>query len=822
MEQYTKFTIGVGVNGQESVDRLNASLKAMGAHGQVSARQTAAAMRMLPAQFTDIVTQLAGGQNPFLILIQQGGQIKDMFGGIGPAVRAVASALTPARVAFGGLAAAAGALAVAYAQGQGEADAFNRSVALTGNAAGQTAQSVRNMADALRASSGVSAGVARDLVAGAVSSGAFGPGSFDAAVSAMARLQKLSGRAADDILKEFSRMSSGVARWAAEANRSYNFLTVEQYKYIRALEQQGKVEEAQRVAASALDKALAERNVQLGWIERSWNAVKAAASGAWDAMLNVGRPDTLQDQLQRMQNTLALRKQQGPLAGGANPQINASWEKGNAELERQIALLQERIILERKQAESMSRNAAANRAGIAEIESGEAKRVADAQVSLAMARLQNASRARVAALELEQQKVENLRSAGLLSEQAAADQVLALRRRVLGEEVALIEAEIAAERRRATEGAGEAAQKEVRLAQLAGKLSAARAKIPQAEAEAAGATNARLVADAREQAQAWSDVWKRAKDAVQSLADRNASARIGLMSDPVARANAEIDQEIEKVRRDVKDLERDLNLRIELSSDPGQIQALRDQLAALRDEADISVRLANARRPGQRDAFDGMRSGLAEVGAQAMDTASRVQEVFTNAFNGAADSLTNFLLTGKGGFREFARSVIADIVRMIVKQQLFNALSGAFGAFGGGGGSLPVGNVGGTPQAGFAKGGAFDAGGVQAFARGGVVDSPTLFRFASGGAFKTGLMGEAGPEAIMPLRRGPDGKLGVVATGGGGSGGVTIGSIVVNSDGAAANDPTGRNAAELGRAISQAVQAEILKQQRPGGLLSPV
>ena len=109
----------------------------------------------------------------------------------------------------------------------------------------------------------------------------------------------------------------------------------------------------------------------------------------------------------------------------------------------------------------------------------------------------------------------------------------------------------------------------------------------------------------------------------------------------------------------------------------------------------------------------------------------------------------------------------------------------------------------------FANGGVFAQNGVVPFARGGVVSKPTLFPFANG----VGLMGEAGPEAIMPLRRGPSGRLGVEATGGS--------SVVVNVDATGSQvQGDGGQAKMLGSAIGAAVQAELVKQSRPGGLLS--
>ena len=110
-----------------------------------------------------------------------------------------------------------------------------------------------------------------------------------------------------------------------------------------------------------------------------------------------------------------------------------------------------------------------------------------------------------------------------------------------------------------------------------------------------------------------------------------------------------------------------------------------------------------------------------------------------------------------------------------------------------------------------ANGNVFYQNKVVPFARGGILSQPTIFPMANG----MGLAGEAGPEAIMPLRRGPSGRLGVEAAGGG------AGNVVVNVyAGSSAVQGDSPSANQLGKAIGAAVQAELIKQKRPGGLLS--
>jgi hypothetical protein len=209
-----------------------------------------------------------------------------------------------------------------------------------------------------------------------------------------------------------------------------------------------------------------------------------------------------------------------------------------------------------------------------------------------------------------------------------------------------------------------------------------------------------------------------------------------------------------------------------------------------------------------------------------------VNPVVDNLFN----SFTNLIAgttTAKEAFASFLASIadlLADTAKKMIAQYIAIGIARAFaGVPASAGGFSPLSNTdatsfgfnpgamtgGLTPGGLFAKGGVFGQNGIQAFARGGIVDNPTLFKFAQGGTMQTGLMGEAGPEAIMPLRRGADGRLGIEAAGGGGS------SIVVNVDAKGTSvQGNDQNGNQLGRVIAAAIQQELVKQKRPGGLLA--
>jgi len=204
---------------------------------------------------------------------------------------------------------------------------------------------------------------------------------------------------------------------------------------------------------------------------------------------------------------------------------------------------------------------------------------------------------------------------------------------------------------------------------------------------------------------------------------------------------------------------------------------------------------------------------IANLGAQ-------VGDAVTNTFKGLEDQLVNFATTGKLSFADLANSIIKDMIRIATQQAIVKPLLGILGSiFPGAGAGAGVANGTLAPTDIFkyvnnATGGVYAENGIQPFARGGIVDKPTLFPFAKG----IGLMGEAGPEAIIPLRRGRDGNLGV-AGGGGGGGGST--SVVVNVDATGSKvEGDDQDSKQLGVLLAAAVQKELVKQKRPGGILA--
>jgi lambda family phage tail tape measure protein len=240
----------------------------------------------------------------------------------------------------------------------------------------------------------------------------------------------------------------------------------------------------------------------------------------------------------------------------------------------------------------------------------------------------------------------------------------------------------------------------------------------------------------------------------------------------------------------------------------------------------------------------GAKSAYANYQEDAANVAGQTNQLFTNAFGSMEDSLASFTTTGKLSFKSFANSVISDMARIGAKRAVSGLLGSvmsfgvkAAGSYFGGAasaGSTIAGYTGTdfssfTPGAVQAKGGAW-ANGVKLFAKGGaftngIVSTPTAFGMSGGQA---GVMGEAGPEAIMPLTRASDGSLGVRTVGGssepGGSTSIEIHTTIeVASNGSTTTttDATSANAGAraLADQMSAAAQAVVNKGLATGGVI---
>ncbi|WP_019578294.1 phage tail length tape measure family protein [Curvibacter lanceolatus] len=280
----------------QGLGQATAPMQQLGA----SAAQTAAAMRMVPAQVTDIVVSLQAGQKPLTVLMQQGGQLKDMFGGVGNATKAlgtyIGGLITPTNLAI----AAVAGLGLAYYQGSQEASAFQKAITLSGNAAGVTAGQMQDMARGLAVMQGTQSAASAALIEIA-STGRVAGESLQTYTRSALDMERAVGTSVAETAKAFAQLGEAPLQASLKLNESTNYLTVALYKQIKALEDQGRATEAAKVAQDAY-AAMTEQRAQsilqnLGYVERAWLGIKDAAKMAGDVIMDLGRSATPTDQL---------------------------------------------------------------------------------------------------------------------------------------------------------------------------------------------------------------------------------------------------------------------------------------------------------------------------------------------------------------------------------------------------------------------------------------------------------------------------------------------------------------------------------------------
>ncbi|MBY7495209.1 phage tail tape measure protein [Escherichia coli] len=266
----------------------------------ISVGQYKAAMRMLPAQFTDVATQLAGGQSPWLILLQQGGQVKDSFGGMIPMFRGLAGAITLPMVGATSLAVATGALAYAWYQGNSTLSDFNKTLVLSGNQSGLTADRMLVLSRAGQAA-GLTFNQTSESLSALVKAGVSGEAQIASISQSVARFSSASGVEVDKVAEAFGKLTTDPTSGLTAMARQFHNVTAEQIAYVAQLQRSGDEAGALQAANEAATKGFDDQTRRLkenmGTLETWADRTARAFKSMWDAVLDIGRPDTAQEML---------------------------------------------------------------------------------------------------------------------------------------------------------------------------------------------------------------------------------------------------------------------------------------------------------------------------------------------------------------------------------------------------------------------------------------------------------------------------------------------------------------------------------------------
>lgn len=540
---------------QEQRQRLGGTTDAMRVAG-ITAGQYQQAMRQLPMQITDITTSLASGMPVWLVAVQQGGQIRDSFGGWANAGRTLVSTINPLTLAIASVTAAIGATVIAAVQGAAETYEYEKAIALTGNSAGVTSDQLAGMAREISGISGTQRQAAAAL-AEITASGKFTADQIKLIGTTAVLMQNNVGQAISATVEDFKKLAEEPAEASAKLNVQYNYLTLAVYEQIAALEAQGDQAGATQLAMEALAEAMQGRSIEiannLGLIESAWQGIKNVAAAAWDAMLDVGRADTLEDQLaaiQRQRQTAQFGVRGDRVGGAIDPALEARLAAEEEGIRR-------RMELEAQSAKQTADEKAATREAIEA--SKERTKAGDAFVKSAEAQLQslqNLTSVERAQRVMQEQNIEAtselgkrmLEAAEATDKQREANQAEADAKRAATEEQRKATAALR-EQERAAQAALRATEQSVRqqlsyvqgLEDQAAKIGLTAAEVRQyelAEKGLAGAMRAR--ADA---ALALIDAAE-----AQRQADANARTNVGLEAEFLRAAGRETDAALLEIR----------------------------------------------------------------------------------------------------------------------------------------------------------------------------------------------------------------------------------------------------------------------------------
>ena len=784
--------------------------------------------------------------------------------------------------------AAVGGLAYAYHKGSEEQDSYNKSLILTGNYAGVSAGQLGDMARQVSATVGTT-GQAAAVLAMLADNGKIAGESFAGITKAAVSMQEATGKAVSETVSEFSKLAEDPVKASAALNEQYHYLTASVYSQIAALEQQGNHAGAVKLATESYADAINERTPKilenLSFWEKGYNAVARAA----DSLNNIGRPDIGADIEQARRDLASAQSGDVGLFQNKQEMIDLYQNRLNmledqkaaqaeiAKLEGDQAKAQQAAITSMQKVDALTKSSWTNEQKRADALKDYKKqlddirkvapndpRLAQATVDKNIANINdkfkdpkaagtqvdlttfNNAKNNLAAIATDyknyQKELDAAQKAGLVSE---AD-YLVRRQALIGNErdqvTAAYESQIAAleaAKGKKTTSAAQSIQLDQKIADArAGMVKAQKDADSQLEVLATNETG-RLAKQERaissyvqalgQQQRALELAGQRAVLGVGQGDRQNAlSGQLNSQQDRFAQQSLELENQRSDPSRNMS--EEEFKRKSQALADANK--AATDQIR--QNYADVEA--------AQGDWTKGATSAWANYLDSAQNVAGQTKSLFGNAFSSMEDAVVNFATTGKFSFADFTKSVLADMARIATRQAasgLLGSLVGlgisAAGSYFGGGATTSAGSTaaGYSPDvlAGWsgvtqANGGAW-SGGVQMFADGGaftnsIVSKPTAFGMPNG---KTGVMGEAGEEAIMPLTRTSSGKLGVMAMGGGGSGSTQINvEVHIDGDGNASStaDAPGYDlfGKELASFVEQKYQELRSKDMRQGGVIN--
>ncbi len=686
---------------------------------------------------------------------------------------------------WGGITAGLTGVAKLAYDAEREFSQFNKQLILTGNYANKSASQLNEMARTL-AGGGITRGEMASSISSVVGTGVFSNNEISRVSKAAAQMNYITGQAIDTTIDQFKRLQDEPLQMSLELEKANHHLTASQLEQIRTLELQGNKTEAARLAidayAQSINDAANDIVENLGYLESAWVGIKNAAKEGWDAMLDIGREKTLEEQIREQENLLRNLNNVG-----IAPQyrINEIQEKISSLNEQKF---QQDLKSAQDQAEKVANQLEVNkfrtRDEWSSFLSYETKR---------KNKIAQFDAVKYAFTEDEQKEIIDrinfvLRDrqmpgtgkgkgyvvpAGDREEEKASSDLLALQAQL----------EILKKHQSAND-----------------VISQQRKDLQKEQAQFAILEEAQLT--------------RRLTNAEKSLLSNKENIlaqkeKLALVGDEVTlqeRLNKMQDQ-ADKYIAQQSEKRKAIEESMGKSAREQQRYLERAQLlAGQKENPQLNNMLAEQQKTYEvedqkrADWLAGAQTAWGNYKDTALDVNSQVQNATSMALNGFSSQLTNVLFEGEANFKDFTKSILKMLTDILIKMSLVKGIEAMGFGFG-----APVAN---------ADGGVYNSASLSAYS-GQIVHKPTMFAFAKG----AGLMGEAGPEGIFPLRRGADGKLGVIAKMPNQGSGVTQHyHINIQNDGS--NGQIGPEALKKVYEISKrGAQDYIMSQRRDGGAM---
>lgn len=724
------------------------------------------------------------GASPFVDLAMRGERIRNSFGGVNGALSAMTSILSPWSLAIAGGAGVLAAFGIAAYQGSSELTEYNKQLILTGNYAGKTKSQLNELAKSL-SGDGITQYKMADVLAQVVGSGSFTGSQVDMISNVAAKMEKATGQSVDETIKQFQRLKDQPVQAVMELDKSMHFLTATQLEQITTLEEQGRTSEATRFAMETFANSMKERAAQiaenLGYLESAWNWVGDAAKDAIDKMRNLGRDLSVEEEISRLEDYIT-RFDDSIYTFGMDEKNQRLAELKETKFQNDIKAAREKA--DRNEEERKKRIFNADQKLKREYETAEEKH------QRKLDELKNSSGSKSIIdesirREEERYKKELARGTPKTPKGKAYKPDLGTR----NDESALAEVTSLQAQLKLLEQHSSATdfisqqRKSLQLEQAKFDVleETSKSRKLSLDEQSLLKNKESILANKKQLADLGDQLAKQEHfNKLQDQADKyvkQQEARQKAITDSLGKSTLELQRALEIEQ-----------LRSTYGNTP-QWDTVRSAKQSTFDKEDA----------GKTDWVSGASTAWGNYRDAALDANAQIQNVTSATLNGFSSQLAETLTGGEANFKDFTRSILKMLAEIAIKMTIVKG----FEAFG-------FGSV--TPNA---NGGVYNTPSLSAYS-GQIVSKPTLFPFAKG----AGLMGEAGPEAILPLRRGIDGKLGVVAASGR-SGGEVNQTFQINIQNDGSNGEIGPGAIQkILNLVEQKTKQVMTKERRDGGSFS--